>query len=94
MDVDVVKAPEPHGLDPNIESSSIPTLDGWISSLMSCKQLAESDVTRLCDRVRLPRCEPKGVLFSMLILSPQAREILQAESNVQPVVCSASRAGR
>jgi serine/threonine-protein phosphatase 2A catalytic subunit len=52
MDVDVVKAPEPHLLDPNTEPSSIPTLDGWITSLMTCKQLAESDVTRLCDRVR------------------------------------------
>lgn len=33
------------------EPASIPTLDGWIESLMSCKQLAEADVQRLCDKV-------------------------------------------
>ena len=33
------------------EPATIPTLDGWIESLMSCKQLAESDVQRLCDKV-------------------------------------------
>jgi serine/threonine-protein phosphatase 2A catalytic subunit len=33
------------------EPASIPTLDGWIESLMSCKQLAEADVARLCDKV-------------------------------------------
>jgi hypothetical protein len=26
-------------------------LDGWIESLMSCKQLAEVDVQRLCEKV-------------------------------------------
>ena len=51
MDVDVAKAPEPHRLSPTSEPEAIPTLDGWIESLMTCKQLAESDVTRLCDRV-------------------------------------------
>lgn len=45
------KSPEPHRLSPAIEPASIPTLDGWIESLMNCKQLAESDVQRLCDRV-------------------------------------------
>lgn len=45
---------------------SIPTLDGWIESLMACKQLSEADVQRLCEK---------------------AREVLQDESNVQPVVC-------
>lgn len=34
------------------EPASIPTLDGWIESLMTCKQLAEGDVQRLCDKVR------------------------------------------
>jgi len=38
----------------NIEPATIPTLDGWIESLMQCKQLAESDVQRLCEKVRLP----------------------------------------
>lgn len=37
----------------NIEPATIPTLDGWIESLMQCKQLAESDVQRLCEKVRL-----------------------------------------
>jgi hypothetical protein len=33
------------------EPATIPTLDGWIESLMSCKQLAEVDVQRLCEKV-------------------------------------------
>ena len=53
MDVDMGKLPEPHRLSPATEPASIPTLDGWIESLMNCKQLAENDVQRLCDRVRL-----------------------------------------
>jgi hypothetical protein len=36
---------------PVTEPTTIPTLDGWIESLMTCKQLAESDVQRLCDKV-------------------------------------------
>jgi serine/threonine-protein phosphatase 2A catalytic subunit len=35
----------------NLEPTTIPTLDGWIESLMNCKQLAETDVQRLCDKV-------------------------------------------
>ena len=48
-----VKMPEPMQLSsaPTTEPTTIPTLDGWIESLMSCKQLAESDVQRLCDKV-------------------------------------------
>ncbi len=53
MDVDVGKLPEPHQLSSTAEPTTIPTLDGWIESLMGCKQLAESDVQRLCERVRL-----------------------------------------
>jgi hypothetical protein len=34
-----------------LEPTTIPTLDGWIESLMTCKQLAESDVQRLCEKV-------------------------------------------
>jgi serine/threonine-protein phosphatase 2A catalytic subunit len=60
MDIDVGKAPEPHRLSPTSDPGSIPTLDGWIDNLMNCKQLAENDVSRLCDRVsfphRLKRC--------------------------------------
>ena len=52
MDVDVGKMPEPHRLSPTTDPGSIPTLDGWIENLMNCKQLAEIDVSRLCDRVR------------------------------------------
>ena len=51
MDVDVGKLPEPHRLSPASEPASIPTLDGWIENLMNCKQLAENDVQRLCERV-------------------------------------------
>lgn len=51
MDVDVGKPALPHGLSPVSDQQSIPTLEGWIESLMNCKQLAESDVLRLCDRV-------------------------------------------
>jgi serine/threonine-protein phosphatase 2A catalytic subunit len=49
--------PEPMQLSsaPASEPATIPTLDGWIESLMSCKQLAESDVQRLCEKV-CPRC--------------------------------------
>lgn len=51
MDVDLGKVPEPPKLSPTTEPAPIPTLDGWIESLMNCKQLAENDVQRLCDRV-------------------------------------------
>ncbi|KAL8817398.1 MAG: hypothetical protein Q9223_003765 [Gallowayella weberi] len=47
MDIDLGKIPEPPKLSPATEPASIPTLDGWIESLMSCKQLAEHDVQRL-----------------------------------------------
>lgn len=42
----------PVRLSPVSEPASIPTLDGWIESLMTCKQLAEVDVQRLCEKVR------------------------------------------
>jgi hypothetical protein len=48
---DVGRAPEPSRLSPATEQASIPTLDGWIESLMTCKQLAEVDVQRLCEKV-------------------------------------------
>ena len=56
-----VKMPEPMQLSsaPTSEPTTIPTLDGWIESLMSCKQLAESDVQRLCDKVRDPMTRQK-----------------------------------
>ena len=48
---DVGRVPEPSKLSPATEPASIPTLDGWIESLMNCKQLAEVDVQRLCEKV-------------------------------------------
>jgi hypothetical protein len=48
---DVPRAPADISPVP-IEPAPIPTLDGWIESLMACKQLAEGDVQRLCDKVR------------------------------------------
>jgi hypothetical protein len=38
------------------EPASIPTLDGWIESLMACKQLSEADVQRLCEKVGAKSC--------------------------------------
>jgi hypothetical protein len=32
-------------------SSDIADLDAWIQLLMSCKQLAENDVKKLCEKV-------------------------------------------
>lgn len=90
MDVDTGKAPEPHRLSPATEPASIPTLDGWISNLMNCKQLAENDVTRLCDRVGSSSLRTFQAISDRSGL--QAREILQDESNVQPVVsCTGSQ---
>ena len=35
----------------NIEPATVPTVDGWIERLMTCKQLTESEVQRLCEKV-------------------------------------------
>lgn len=48
---DVSQAVQPTNLAPVSEPTTIPTLDGWIESLMTCKQLAEVDVQRLCEKV-------------------------------------------
>lgn len=48
---DVGRVVEPTRLSPVSEPTSISTLDGWIESLMACKQLAEVDVQRLCEKV-------------------------------------------
>ncbi|KFY13253.1 hypothetical protein V491_06475 [Pseudogymnoascus sp. VKM F-3775] len=69
---DVGRVVEPTRLSPVSEPTSISTLDGWIESLMACKQLAEVDVQRLCEK---------------------AREVLQEESNVQPVKCPVTVCG-
>jgi len=42
------------------EAPSIAVVDGWIDSLMTCKQLSEADVQRLCEKVQetsLPRSD-------------------------------------
>lgn len=62
MEIDTARSPEPHHLSPTSDPGSIPTLDGWIESLMTCKQLAEEDVRRLCDRVGLLRWTVRGTL--------------------------------
>ncbi|KAI1505373.1 serine/threonine-protein phosphatase pp2a catalytic subunit [Biscogniauxia marginata] len=69
---DVGRVPTELAPMPASEPTTIPTLDGWIESLMSCKQLAEPDVQRLCEK---------------------AREVLQDESNVQPVKCPVTVCG-
>jgi hypothetical protein len=48
---DVDRIPDPPAPSAPLEPTTIPTLDGWIESLMSCKQLSEQDVQRLCDKV-------------------------------------------
>ena len=46
------KLPDPQQLSSALaETATIPTLDGWIEGLMSCKQLSEQDVERLCNKV-------------------------------------------
>ena len=47
--------PDPVDIPSHTEPPSIPALDGWIDSLMQCKQLSEADVQRLCDKVWLAR---------------------------------------
>ena len=34
-----------------LEPTTTGTLDGWIEGLMTCKQLSELDVQRLCEKV-------------------------------------------
>lgn len=54
MDVnmeDAGKMPDANDVAPPVEAPSTPTLDSWIDSLMSCKQLSEADVQRLCEKV-------------------------------------------
>lgn len=48
---DVGRVPAELAPLPVSEPTTIPTLDGWIESLMNCKQLAEVDVQRLCEKV-------------------------------------------
>jgi hypothetical protein len=48
-----------------LEPTTVPTIDGWIEGLMSCKQLAEVDVQRLCEKV-----STTSIKFGALIPPP------------------------
>ena len=50
---DVSIKQEPQAMMAPSDPPSIGTLDGWIETLMACKQLSEADVQRLCDKVCL-----------------------------------------
>ena len=74
---DVVKIPEPHNLGLS-EPDTIPTLDGWIENLVNCKQLAENEVRRLCDKVKCDICSlwnQSALLFSFAL--PVIDQIMQ-----------------
>lgn len=58
---DVGKVPESAAISTPIDPPSIPTLDGWIESLMACKQLSEPDVQRLCEKAREVLVEESNV---------------------------------
>lgn len=61
---DVGKSP-PASAIAIVDSSSFNQLDGWIETLMQCKQLSELDVQRLCEKVR-----PRRVLVVDSIVNP------------------------
>ena len=65
MDIDVSKPAEPRKLSLTQDPGSIPTLDGWIENLMSCKQLSEADVSRLCDRVSVMRMLSEAAILTI-----------------------------
>jgi len=49
---DVGKLPESQPMtSESSDPPSIPILDGWIEGLMTCKQLTESEVQQLCEKV-------------------------------------------
>jgi hypothetical protein len=49
---DVVKIPETHQMPQvPLDPPTVPILDSWITSLMECKQLSETEVQRLCEKV-------------------------------------------
>lgn len=69
---DVGRVPTDLPAAPPLEPTTIPTLDGWIEALMSCKQLAESDVQRLCEKVRIPSAQHHPFDASELLAVAQA----------------------
>lgn len=73
---DVGRVPAEVSSLPTLEPATVPTVDGWIESLMSCKQLAELDVQRLCEKVGPPptASRPSAMRFvrgSRAVLSPR-----------------------
>jgi hypothetical protein len=62
---DVGRSPPPSSVAVQ-DASSINELDGWISTLMQCKQLNELDVQRLCDKV--PSRTRAGVMICGVLL--------------------------
>jgi hypothetical protein len=62
-------------------------LDEWIAQLYECKQLGETQVKQLCDKVLAPALE------NIYKVSFKAREILKQESNVQEVKCPVTVCG-
>lgn len=72
MDTNMEDVSQPAELAPPMptsEPATIPTLDGWIESLMACKQLAEADVQRLCEKVRTGISQPRQKLSHPLCAS-------------------------
>ncbi|KAI1034063.1 hypothetical protein LB505_003225 [Fusarium chuoi] len=87
---DVGRAPAEASPVLNFEPTTIPTLDGWIESLMSCKQLAEADVQRLCDKpVVTTLTEATTLLRLSPFLSPSRSDTLNesqsSEETTSPV---------
>lgn len=73
--------------------ADIGEVDQWISQLSQCKQLSESDVKKLCEKVCIrPLCACLYVLLNSFA-PHQTREILMEESNVQPVRCPVTVCG-
>ena len=63
---DVGRIPSEVSAMQNVEPTTIGVIDGWIGGLMDCKQLAESEVQRLCEKVcRPPRrlCRSRSPIF-------------------------------
>lgn len=53
------------------DTSSINELDGWIGTLMQCKQLSEVDVQRLCEKVRTQHVAVQYLLQSLVCGYPE-----------------------
>jgi serine/threonine-protein phosphatase 2A catalytic subunit len=57
-----VKMPEVHQIPQTpLEPPTVAVLDSWIGGLLSCKQLSEQEVQRLCDKAREVLSEESNV---------------------------------